>query len=135
MLLIRGDIISWVTNWFVALQCKTIHNFVKCSWGRKLMDKLNPPTLISHKQWWFHSVTVHYKPWDFFLPRIFEVQVAYWTCDQTYTYEAVGPTCRSFCGSVWPSSLFSHRWSWWGSCLPPPPPPHDESSPVPHHTG
>ena len=33
-------------NWFVALQCSTIHYFVKNSWGRKFMGKNNPRTLI-----------------------------------------------------------------------------------------
>ena len=39
---------NFVGNWFVALQCKIIHFFVKCSWGRK-----REPTKsmnIDHKQ-------------------------------------------------------------------------------------
>ena len=39
---------KFVGNWFVTLQCKTIHYFVKCSWGRSFLGKenpRNPPTL------------------------------------------------------------------------------------------
>ena len=43
-------------NWYVTLQCKVIHSFVICSWGRILAGKgcqRNPRTLISREQWWF----------------------------------------------------------------------------------
>lgn len=42
---------SFVGNWFEALQCKTIHNFVKHSWRRKFMckgDQQNPQTSTLH---------------------------------------------------------------------------------------
>ena len=38
-MLVHGDIISRLTARFVALQCMTIHYFVKRSWGRKSMSK------------------------------------------------------------------------------------------------
>ena len=48
--------VSWgrnfVGNWFEALQSKTIHYSVKCSWGRKFMGKgtpRNPRTSNFHK--------------------------------------------------------------------------------------
>ena len=49
---------NFIGNWFVALQCKTIHYFVKGSWGCDFMGKgnlRNPQTLVPHKHWWFHS--------------------------------------------------------------------------------
>lgn len=43
----------FVSNWFVALKCNTIHYFVKSSLGRKFVGKgnpRNPQTLIPHEQ-------------------------------------------------------------------------------------
>ena len=33
---------DFLGNWFVAFQCKTIHDFVKCLWGHKFVGKCNP---------------------------------------------------------------------------------------------
>ena len=49
---------NFVGNWFIALQCRTIHCYVMRSWGRKCMGKdisRNPRSLIPQEQWWFHS--------------------------------------------------------------------------------
>ena len=59
--------------WFVALQCKTIHYFVKCSCGHKFVSKgtpRNPWTLNYHDQWWFHSISFKIDPvWN--SPKIY----------------------------------------------------------------
>ena len=64
MLLVRKRR-KFVVNWFIALECKTIHYFVKLSCERKFVGKCkprNPRTLIHHKLWWFHSSLIfcHY---------------------------------------------------------------------------
>ena len=44
---------NFLGNWFEALQCRTIHYFVKHSWGRKFVDKgkpKNPRTSNPHEQ-------------------------------------------------------------------------------------
>ena len=44
---------NFVGNWFLALQCKMIHYFLKCFWGLKFLGKGTPPnprTLNTHKQ-------------------------------------------------------------------------------------
>ena len=49
---------NFMGYWFAALLFKTIHNFVIHPWGSKFLCKgksQNPPPLISHKQWQFHS--------------------------------------------------------------------------------
>ena len=33
---------NFMGNWFAALQCKTIHYFVKRSWGHKFVGRCNP---------------------------------------------------------------------------------------------
>ena len=45
-------------NWFMALKCRTMHHFIKCSWRVKFRVKghpQNPWTWIPQEQWWFHS--------------------------------------------------------------------------------
>lgn len=40
-----------MNNWFIASQCKTIHEFVKCSWEHLFIGKnnpLNPQPLIQN---------------------------------------------------------------------------------------
>ena len=36
---------KFADDWFVTLQCKTIHYVVKCSWGRSFLGKENPRNL------------------------------------------------------------------------------------------
>ena len=63
---------SWecyfVVNWFDAtdLECNLIHYFVKCSWGREIVDKGK-----SHEQRWFHSIIYKNKS---FLYSVFCIQ-------------------------------------------------------------
>ena len=54
----QTQVLVQISDWFVALQCKTIHHFVMHLWGHKFVSKnnqQNPRTLIPHKQKWFHS--------------------------------------------------------------------------------
>ena len=50
---------NFTGNLFVALQCQTIHYFVKGLCGRKYMGRgnpWNPLNLNPPKQWWFHGI-------------------------------------------------------------------------------
>lgn len=53
-----------VGYWFVVLQYRTIHNFIKRSSGRKFLIKFNlwkSRILTQQEQWWFHSNWVLHK--------------------------------------------------------------------------
>ena len=48
---------GFMANWFVALQSKSTHYFVKRSLGRQFVGKdtpRNPRTWKPNTQWWFH---------------------------------------------------------------------------------